>query len=113
MKKVNMNHAQANTRQATYQPSGTTLQIYWDEREKHRITDEGTETYFEYRICTVPVTSNRGQIIEAIIATQYTTGAEFAAINNGGEQYEVYMAFRETAKALADGWINRSEDDGA
>jgi len=102
-----MKHAESNDRQVTYQPSGGSLQIYWDEQEKHRETDEGTETYYKYRICTVPVTSNRGQIIEAIMATEYTTGAEFAAINNGGEQYEAYQAFRATAKALADGWLAR------
>jgi hypothetical protein len=102
-----MKYTQASTPQNTYQPSGGILQIYWDEQEKHRETDEGTETYYEYRICTVPVTGNRGQIIEAIMATEYTTGAEFAAINNGGEQYEAYQAFRATAKALADGWLAR------
>jgi hypothetical protein len=101
-----MKYTQASTPQNTYQPSGGILQIYWDEQEKHRETDEGTETYYQYRICTVPVTSNRGQIIEAIMATEYTTGAEFAAINNGGEDYQVYLAFRATAKALADGWLD-------
>jgi hypothetical protein len=102
-----MEYAESKDKQLVYQPSGGILQIYWDEQEKHRETDEGTETYYQYRICTVPVTSNRGQIIEAIMATEYTTGAEFAAINNGGEQYEAYQAFRAMAKALADGWLAR------
>jgi hypothetical protein len=56
------------------------------------------------------VTANRNQIIEAVIATEYTTGAEFAAINNrdvAPDAYAAYQAFRATAKALADGWINR------
>ena len=103
-----MKYTQASTPQNTYQPSCGILQIYWDEQEKHREQPDGsTEIYYQYRICTVPVTSNRGQIIEAIMATGYTTGAEFAAVNNGGEQYEAYQAFRATAKALADGWLAR------
>jgi sulfur carrier protein ThiS len=101
-----MKNVQANTQQETYQPSGATLQIYWDEQ----MVERDDETVYVYRFCEVPVTANRNQIIEAVIATEYTTGAEFAAINNrdvAPDAYAAYQAFRATAKALADGWINR------
>jgi len=104
-----MKYAQANTKQTTYQPNGGILQIYWDEQEKQREIMDEMETYYQYRFCQVRVTANRAQIIEAIMATEYTTGAEFAAINNGGADYEAYQAFRATAKALADGWLNYAD----
>jgi hypothetical protein len=39
------------------------------------------------------------------MATQYTTGAEIAALSNGGESAAAHEAFRVQAKALADGWL--------
>jgi hypothetical protein len=44
-------------------------------------------------------------MIEKIMATQYTTGAEIAALSNGGESAAAHEAARLQAKALADGWL--------
>ncbi|MDX1408411.1 MAG: hypothetical protein R3330_09765, partial [Saprospiraceae bacterium] len=65
------------------------------------------ETYWTAEEALCRVSDTRNVLIEKIMASQYTTGAELAAINNGGEDYEVYQAFRAQAKALADGWLER------
>ena len=53
--------------------------------------------------------ANRSQIIEAIIGSVFTTGAEIAVINNQTSDpatYVAYQEFRVQAKQLADGWLN-------
>jgi hypothetical protein len=45
-------------------------------------------------------------LIEQLMARRYTTGAELAAINNGGEDYEEYLAYRAKCKELAIGYFD-------
>lgn len=94
----------ASSELPTYQVIGTTLRIHWDQ-ESHQ-TEEG-HTVWKMHEAMVHVRATRSEIIEAIIATHYPTpGSEFAAINNGGSDYEQYQAFRTFAKELADGWFD-------
>ena len=73
-----------------------------------QITKEGangTETMYQYDQVKVPVSASRDQIIEAIMASRYTVGAELACINNKDakpDEYEAYMSFRVQAKEIAD-----------
>jgi len=91
-----------------YEVSGQELRIHWDITEVTREDMEGNpETFWQASEALCRVSDVRNVLIEKIMATQYTTGAELAAINNGGEDYETYQAFRVQAKALADGWIGR------
>ena len=49
-----------------------------------------------------------GSLIEKIIGSSYTTGGEFAVINNKDidpTSYAEYQAFRLTAKELADEYL--------
>lgn len=77
-----------------------------------QITKEGmngTETMYQYDQVKVAVSSSRDQIIEAIMASRYTVGAELACINNKDakpEDYEAYMAFRIQAKEISDQVLN-------
>lgn len=89
----------------TYQVIGSTLRIHWDAVQVTKETDMGIETYWEQFEAVCNILDSRNTIIESIVASVYTTGAELAAINNGGEEYTNYQAFRQHAKDLADGWI--------
>ena len=91
-----------------YEVSGKELRIHWDITEVTREDPEGKpETFWTAQEALCRVSDVRNVLIEKIMASQYTTGAELAAINNGGEDYEAYQAFRAQAKALADGWLGQ------
>ena len=93
-------HVNSTHKLPEYQVIGPKLRIHWDYQEIPETDD--TPAGWSCKEAVVPKTASRSQIIEAIIRTQYPTpGAEFAAINNGGEEYEAYQALRETAKNLA------------
>jgi hypothetical protein len=89
-----------------YEFNGRYLTIYWNE-EAHEPKEDETEPFWTYDFCYAETGDSYGALVSKIIRSQYTVDAEFAAINNGGEDYEAYQAFRAQAKALADGWVNR------
>lgn len=96
----------SNDKLPEYQVIGPTLRIHWDYQEV-LATDE-VPAGWSCEEAAVKKTASRDQIIEAIIATKYpTVGSEFAAINNGGEEYESYQKHRSIAKSLADGWFSK------
>jgi hypothetical protein len=88
-----------------YEVSGSEVTIFWDEQTEQR----EDKTVYSYAYCVVSVYDDRAAIIEKIMATQYTTGAEIAALSNGGESAAAHEAFRTEAKALADGWLTEKE----
>lgn len=95
----------------TYEPQGNYLGIYWNE-ESHDPKEGETEPYWTYDYCSAFVSDDRGTLISKIIRTQYSIDAEIATINNKDEkpeEYASYQAFRQQAKDLADGWINRDK----
>jgi hypothetical protein len=97
---------ESNIQQDTYLVLGEKLRIRFNERTEEREDMEGeTTTFYIYDEAVCHVKDDRDTIIEKIIGSKYTTGAEFACINNGGEDYEQYQQFRQQAKELADGWF--------
>ena len=96
-----MKRTTSQIKMPAYEVSGGELSIFWDEQTE-QIEDE---TVYSYAYCVVSVYDDRAAIIEKIMATQYTTGAEIAALSNGGESAAAHEAFRTEAKALADGWL--------
>jgi len=88
-----------------YQVIGPKLRIHWNYQEVPA-TEEVSASWSCEEAC-VPKNASRSAIISAIIRTRYTVGDEFAAINNGGDDYQALLDFRIQAKALADGWINQ------
>lgn len=102
---------QASEQIQPYEVSGQELRIHWNIVEKTREDLEGTTTtYWEADEALCDIHDTRPQLIEKIMATQYSTGREFATINNQAidvKAYEDYQAFRVQAKALADGWLNK------
>jgi len=72
------------------------------------IKDENSEEArigFEYQQVKVSTSDTRGAIIEAIIATKYSAGAEIALTNDKDtkqDEYKAYQEFRATAKELAE-----------
>ena len=92
-----------------YQVLDQKLLIHWNEQiiEKESETGELLIGY-EYNEARAFIYDERSQLIEKIINSVYSSGAEFAVINNKEEkpeQYAEYQAFRLKAKELADGWI--------
>lgn len=76
--------------------------------QKTDIMTDTSYTEYEYYAATVPVDATRSMIIEAIIGSKMTAGAEVAIINNQTtrpEDYESYQEFRTMAKSLADEWL--------
>lgn len=99
---------QASTKPETYQVLGRTLRIHWDEQEVTREGIDGQETYWEANEAECEISDGRNVLIEKIIGSVYSTGAELAAINNKDskpEDYVAYQSLRAKAKELADGWI--------
>lgn len=97
---------QSNEKLPVYQVLGQTLRIHWDQSEQTvQDMDGNEETIFVCQESVCQKQDSRNTLIEKIIASVYTTGAELAAINNGGEDYQAYQDFRQLAKDLADGWI--------
>jgi ATP-dependent protease HslVU (ClpYQ) peptidase subunit len=87
----------------TYQVSGQELRIHWDAKE----VPVGEATQWEQEEALCNVSDSYGLLVAKIIGSVYDHNAEFAAINDGGEKYATYQAFRTQAKALAQGWIDQ------
>jgi hypothetical protein len=96
-----MKRTTSQIKMPAYEVSGGEVTIFWDEQTEQR----EDKTVYSYAYCVVSVYDDRAAIIEKIMATQYTTGAEIAALSNGGESAAAHEAFRTEAKALADGWL--------
>jgi hypothetical protein len=95
----------------TYETSGNELRIHWDIQETQK---EGTDgeviTQWEANEALCGVKDSRSELIEKIIGSVYSTGAELAVINNKDQNpgdYQAYQDFRALSKQLADGWLNR------
>jgi hypothetical protein len=100
----------SDTQPDVYQVIGDALHIHWNIEEVSAPSMSGPRTQWAANEATVSVAANRSQIIEAIIGSVFSTGAEIAIINNQSADpsaYAAYQAFRAQAKALADDWINR------
>ena len=96
----------SNQQLPVYQVIGQTLRIHWAFEEQLILRpDETDEIIFVCKEAICDKSDDRNTLIEKIIASEYTTGAELAAINSGGEDYESYQEFRQQAKDLANGWI--------
>lgn len=101
-----MKRTSSQTKMSTYQPSGSFLQIYWDEQAETRETMDGeTETVYTYAFANAKTTDSYEELVVKIIRSQYTIDDEFASINDGGERHADFLAFRDLAKQLAQGWI--------
>jgi ATP-dependent protease HslVU (ClpYQ) peptidase subunit len=88
-----------------YQVSGQELRIHWDAKEVPGMDESSTQWEQQEALCNV--SDSYGQLVATIIGSVYDHNAEFAAINDGGEKYAAYQAFRVQAKALAKGWLDQ------
>lgn len=76
--------------------------------KEFEIKDENSEDVrigFEYLQVKVELNATRSDIIEAIIATKYSVGAEIAITNDREtkvDEYKAYQDFRILAKELAE-----------
>jgi len=86
-----------------YQIIGKKLRIHWDFIEIP--ATEEIESCWECKEAVIDKNSNRNQIIESIIRSEYSISDEFALINNGGDEYNKYQTFRILAKQLADEYL--------
>lgn len=89
---------------------GTLVRIHWNEQviQVPNQLRTGTRDEYQYNEAVINVGDSRNVIIEKIIASSYTTGGEFAVINNKDTDptsYAEYQAFRTTAKQLADEYL--------
>lgn len=91
-----------------YAVSGNELRIRWDIQQTSKEDMEGNlETFWEANEALCSRFDSRSMIIEKIIGSVHTPGAEIALINNqekDPQAYADYQAFRDQAKSLADGW---------
>jgi len=92
----------------TYLLLGDKLRIRFNEVISTKDDMGEQREVYEYDEAVCHKDDTRDMIVERIIGTVYSTGAEFACINNGGEDYEEYQSFRQLAKNLADGWFEES-----
>jgi hypothetical protein len=93
-----------------YEVSGQELRIHWGIQEITKEGMDGPETQWEANEALCNKSDSRPVLIEKIIGSVYSVGAEIATINNSEsdpEAYAEYQAFRTQAKALADGWLNK------
>ena len=101
---------QADNTLPTYQSFGEKLHINFDEQQIFIKDIEGTErAAYQYTTAVSLCAASRGDLINDIIKSKYTTAGEFAAINNAQndpQEYAEYQAFRAQAKQLADGWLH-------
>lgn len=101
----------SSNKPSTYEASGQELRIHWNMQQVSREGVEGEiERYWEANEALCNVSDGRSVLIEKIIGSVYSTGAEIATINNmtsDPDAYAEYQAFRKQAKTLADGWFNR------
>ena len=99
---------QASHEIQTYEVSEYELRIHWNIEQKTKEDMDGsTITYWEADEALCDRRDGRNQIIEKIIGSVYTVGAEIAAIQNGGQAAEDHQALRAQAKILADGWLEK------
>lgn len=92
-----------------YAVSGNELRIHWDIQEVTKEGMEGTETFWEANEALCNRFDSRETIIEKIIGSVLSSGAEIALINNkeiDPQAYSDYQLFRNQAKSLADGWVS-------
>lgn len=93
-----------------YVVSGQELRIHWNIQEVPAPSiDDEPRTQWEANEALCNVKDSRDTLIEKIIGSVHTAGAELALINNKDtdpEAYAQYQAFRAEAKLLADGWIS-------
>jgi len=87
----------------TYEAQGPYLNIYWDE-QAHDPKRGETEPYWTYELCRAFTRESYGDLVVRLIRHKYSVDDEFAAINEGGERYDAFLAWRVEAKALAKGW---------
>jgi hypothetical protein len=99
----------SNTQLPTYEVSGQVLRIHWDAQEVPAPSFDEPRTQWEQNEALCQVSDSYGQLVAKIIGSVYDYNAEFAAINDGGEKYATYQAFRVQAKALAEGWDRASQ----
>jgi len=92
-----------------YNASGNELRIRWDIQQVTKPDMEGNDqTTWEANEALCSVFDDRSTLIEKIIASVHTPGAEIALINNkeiDPSAYSDYQAFRDLAKNLADDWF--------
>ncbi len=96
-----MNKCTSQEQKPTYEVTGPDLFIFWDEEQIER----EEETVWQYSYLQTTSKINRNQLIEQLMACKFSIGAEFAAINNGGDDYAEYLAYRDQCKTLADGYF--------
>lgn len=98
----------SDTKLPDYQVVGNKLRIHWNAVEVTKENMEGPVVQWEQNEAVCNVRDSRSGIIESVMSSVYSSyGAELAAVINGGEDAQVHEALRQTAKALADGWINK------
>ena len=88
-----------------YEKAGNRVYI----RLEEEVTTSDDVPSFNYLQAQVRISGQlrREDIIEAIIRSKYPTyGSELAAQSNGGEEFAEHQAWRETAKAEADLFID-------
>ena len=98
----------SDTQPDVYQVIGDVLHIHWNIEQVPASSMGEPRTQWSADEAVVNKSANRAQIIEAIIGSIFTTGAEIAVINNQVSDpvaYSAYQAFRLQAKQLADDWI--------
>jgi hypothetical protein len=92
-----------------YAVSGNDLRIRWDIQQTSKEDIEGNlETFWEANEALCSRFDSRSTIIEKIIGSVHTPGAEIALINNketDPDAYASYQNFRDEAKMLADNWM--------
>jgi predicted Mrr-cat superfamily restriction endonuclease len=102
--------AYSNDKPEVYVVSGQELRIHWNIQEVPAPSmDDEPRTQWEANEALCHVKDTRDTLIEKIIGSVHTAGAEIALINNkdvNPEAYAQYQAFRAEAKLLADGWIS-------
>lgn len=102
--------AYSNDKPEVYVVSGQELRIHWNIQEVPAPSmDDEPRTQWEANEALCHVKDTRDMLIEKIIGSVHTAGAEIALINNkdvNPEAYAQYQAFRAEAKLLADGWIS-------
>lgn len=93
-----------------YSVSGQELRIHWDIQEVQvQNMDDQTESQWVANEALCHIKDRRSALIEKIIGSVHTQGAEIALINNKDtdpQAYTDYQALRVQAKLLADGWVN-------
>jgi hypothetical protein len=98
----------SNEKPNVYEVSGNELRIRWDIQEIIKNEMDNSEKIWEANEAVCNRFDDRSTLIEKIIGSVFTSGAEIALINNKDidpESYANYQIFRDQAKMLANGWI--------